>query len=127
VFVLNPGCGTGTGGAAVNEVMALDGNTSNGAALFASQCSGCHGSGGSGGSGGSILGVTNPDSLTSFILSGPGEMPAFGSILTDQEISDVVWYVVDVLQGSGASGGGGTVVGGGGDDDDGDDDRSRAL
>jgi cytochrome c6 len=69
-----------------------------GAELFAANCARCHGADGGGGlgpglSGGRVLTrFPDPADETAFVTRGAGTMPAFGRILTPEQIRQVVDY-----------------------------------
>ena len=88
-------CGGKTG--RVDDINALEGDSDNGAEVFAANCAGCHAADGTGGSGPDITGEDDQDEVTEVVLEGEGSMPAYDGDLTDQEIADVVAYVIDVL------------------------------
>ena len=81
----------------VDDINALEGDSDNGAAVFASNCAGCHAADGTGGSGPDITGEDEQDEVTEIVLNGEGDMPSYDGDLSDQEIADVVAYVIDVL------------------------------
>jgi quinohemoprotein ethanol dehydrogenase len=82
----------------------LAGNVSNGATVFGANCSVCHGAEGKGGNGGPNL-TTIPaakqyGAVFHQVRRGGGGMPPFQGTLTDQEIADVVSYVLkDITHG----------------------------
>ncbi len=86
------GC-TGSEGSRVDDVLALDGDATNGADVFGDTCAVCHGDDGSGGSGPDLTGQDSLETVISSVLNGNGSMPAFDGDLTDQEIADVAAYV----------------------------------
>jgi cytochrome c551 len=81
----------------VDDINALEGDSDNGAIVFADNCAACHGADGTGGSGPDITGEDDQDEVTDVVLNGEDEMPAYDGDLSDQEIADVVAYVLDVL------------------------------
>ncbi len=81
----------------VEEVLALEGDATNGAEVYAVNCAGCHGADGSGGSGPNIQGEDEEEEVASVILEGEDSMPSFDGDLTDQEIADVVAFVTTTL------------------------------
>jgi len=78
----------------VAAILELEGDVSNGAALYGSDCAGCHGLTGEGGSdpamSDAIDGLSDEDLIT-VILDGVGGMPAH-DYLEDQEIRDILDY-----------------------------------
>jgi mono/diheme cytochrome c family protein len=83
----------------IDDVLALEGDPTNGEAVYLDTCAGCHGEDGTGGSAEGIVGEDEgEDELAEVILFGEDEMPAFDGDLTDQEIADVIAFVTDVLQ-----------------------------
>lgn len=83
----------------IDDVLALEGDPTNGEAVYLDTCASCHGDDGSGGSGPDIASESeSEDELAEVILFGEEDMPAFDGDLTDQEIADVIAYLVDVLQ-----------------------------
>jgi mono/diheme cytochrome c family protein len=77
-----------------------------GAGVFIRACSGCHGVDGRGGmaaSGftvpprnfhdGAAMQAFSDDALRAVIRSGKGQMPAFGALLEEQEVTDVIAFV----------------------------------
>jgi mono/diheme cytochrome c family protein len=81
----------------VDEINELEGDPENGAVVYAANCAGCHGADGTGGSGPDITGEDDQDEVTEVVLSGEDSMPAFDGDLSDQEIADVVAFVIDGL------------------------------
>lgn len=72
--------------------------SSEGAALFADNCSGCHGADGGGGSGPDIRGEDSLDSVKAQIESGGDGMPAFSGLLPPGQIDALAQYVTGELQ-----------------------------
>ena len=81
----------------VEEVLALEGDATNGAEVYAVNCAGCHGADGGGGSGPNIQGEDSEEEVAGVVLEGEDEMPSYDGDLTDQEIADVVAFVTTVL------------------------------
>jgi mono/diheme cytochrome c family protein len=82
----------------------LEGDASKGESVYASAgCGGCHTleAAGSSGSIGPNLDETQPDAalVTDRVTNGQGAMPPFKDDLTEQEIADVVAYVVQNTSG----------------------------
>ena len=100
VAMVGWGCGTGYG-PEVDAVLALDGDATAGAEVFAATCgtSSCHGPDGSGSGEAVDLSEHVPHhddaELVSFYVNGTGEMPAQG--LEDQEGADVLAYLRDTF------------------------------
>jgi mono/diheme cytochrome c family protein len=72
-----------------------------GAETFAGTCASCHGAQGEGGVGPAFAGIEDryPDAAdqVQVVIGGRGQMPAFGSTLTDTQIEAVVAYEREVL------------------------------
>lgn len=86
------GCG------AYSDILALDGDATVGATVYADNCASCHASDGTGGTGPDLtahVGHHSESELVTVIAEGDGVMPAFASTLTDQEIADVLAFLVD--------------------------------
>lgn len=81
----------------VDDINALEGDAENGALVYAANCAACHGADGTGGSGPDITGEDDQDEVTEVVLNGEGGMPAYDGELSDQEIADVVAFVIDGL------------------------------
>lgn len=81
----------------VEEVLALEGDATNGAEVYAVNCAGCHGADGGGGSGPNIQGEDSEEEVASVVLEGEDEMPSYDGDLTDQEIADFVAFVTTTL------------------------------
>lgn len=75
----------------------LTGVAARGAGLFAHNCQACHGEGGVGGAGPKLARTTilkNEGAFWETVLHGRGPMPAWGAVLTHQEIADIhAWLV----------------------------------
>jgi cytochrome c oxidase subunit II len=71
--------------------------------VFAARCVSCHGESGGGGRGPSVRGermlerFPDPADQIAVIANGRGGMPAFGSVLSEEEIDAVVRYTREVL------------------------------
>ncbi|CAN0453355.1 unnamed protein product [Ectocarpus fasciculatus] len=95
------GCGDkeGDSGAADSTaaVLSLSGDASNGAAVYASYCSGCHGADGEGISAPAMTAIVpdrSDEELVAAILNGVGSgMPAYAGTLTEQEVADVLAHL----------------------------------
>ncbi len=89
---------------AASPQAAPEGDVAAGKALFTGKlgCYGCHGQAGGGGMGPSLADKTwiyggDAASISETIHNGrPGGMPAFGSNASEQEITDVVAYVMSL-------------------------------
>ena len=70
-----------------------------GRAVFANACSACHGPSGEGGHGGgpALIAATNRATVMQTVSGGRNEMPAFGSLLSPEQIRDVSAHVVETL------------------------------
>lgn len=80
-----------------DAVLALTGDVSSGASLYASRCETCHLADGTGGGAFPDIGVYlsshDEADLVRTMIEGPGTMPSFeGS--TDQELADILAYAV---------------------------------
>lgn len=90
--------------AAASPDSASTGDAAAGKTLFTGKlgCYGCHGQAGGGGMGPSladktwIYGGTEADITTTITDGRPGGMPAFGANASEQEIADVVAYVMSL-------------------------------
>lgn len=86
--------GISLGTASCSESRAPD--TTRGAAIYAQQCARCHAVSGEGITGPSLIGITDvfvdASGQERFVSNGGGDMPKFGEILSEAEISDVVAY-----------------------------------
>jgi mono/diheme cytochrome c family protein len=82
------------------------GDATHGEQLFAQFCSGCHGVGGSRSTAGIILNSTefldghNDEIIASQIQNGGREMPSFHSILTGQDVNDLLSYMRNGFSGA---------------------------
>ena len=87
------------GGSRVDDILALSGDEAAGDALYAQNCAVCHGASGGGGSGPNLTGESLDGEVVQVILSGEDEMQAFGDVLSDQEIADILaWLDVNVFE-----------------------------
>lgn len=89
---LASGCGDT---AQVDDILALEGDSTNGEVVFSANCASCHGADGTGGSGPNLVGEAGEDDAewVETILGGEDAMPAFIDVLTDQEIADVLAWL----------------------------------
>ena len=78
---------------AAADTGAPGGGTSDGAAIFTSNCAGCHGVDGTGGSGPNLQGEDNLDKVVAQVTSGGENMPPFEGQLSAAEIQAVAEYV----------------------------------
>lgn len=105
LFLLLPllaACGDGGSTTRVDDILALTGDATNGATVFADNCAACHGADGTGGSGPDLTGESEgAEEMADIILNGEGDMTAFDGVITDQEIADVIAYVESIATGSG--------------------------
>lgn len=92
------GCGDkGDSGDPVSSILALSGDAAAGEAIYTANCSGCHGASGEGGTGPDLATVATAHSeeeMATSIYYGNGTMPAYGGTLADQDIADVISYIV---------------------------------
>jgi alcohol dehydrogenase (cytochrome c) len=80
------------------ELSAAD--AANGERLFQEACQFCHGLDGQGGHQGvSLQAMTDPQVVFQTVRAGRNNMPAFGSLLSREEVRDVAAYVARVLNG----------------------------
>jgi alcohol dehydrogenase (cytochrome c) len=88
----------GASGVALDGELPDFGNSSpeRGQLVFTQTCASCHGAEGNGGHGGPALTSTVLDagSAAATIYNGRNQMPAFGQLLTAEEIGDVAAYIV---------------------------------
>lgn len=75
------------------DTSSLTGDATAGATIYADNCASCHGADATGGSGPNLVGVVETDEATDIITNGEDAMPAFGDILSEQDIADVIAYV----------------------------------
>jgi alcohol dehydrogenase (cytochrome c) len=70
-----------------------------GRAVFANACAACHGPSGEGGHGGgpALAAATNRAAVMQTVSEGRNEMPAFGRLLSPEQIRDVSAHVVETL------------------------------
>lgn len=64
--------------------------------LYETNCVGCHGGDGNGGSGPALSGnetVQDTERVVNQILHGGGRMPAFGPVLSDEQIASIASYI----------------------------------
>jgi len=94
VLTLLAGCSGGTEDTATGDAVA-------GEAVFDANCASCHGVGGTGGSSGPDLTAESEGAgeIEEIVRNGEGDMPGFEGSLDDQEIADVVAYVVSIGSG----------------------------
>ena len=80
----------------VDDILALDGDPVAGEVVYGDNCSGCHGANGEGGSGPTMSSVAKNSEagIINVVLSGEESMPSFDT-LPDQDIADVVAYIVE--------------------------------
>ena len=95
------GCGGGDATTTTTTVVATTETTASGgnidaAALFSANCASCHGVNGEGGIGPDLRGITDASLVETQVKAGAGSMPAFGGKLSDEEISALATYVVDL-------------------------------
>ena len=70
-----------------------------GRSVFEKACGGCHGVSGEGGHGGgpALAGATNRSTVAQVVREGRNDMPAFGRLLSPEQIRDVSAHVVETL------------------------------
>jgi quinohemoprotein ethanol dehydrogenase len=86
------------GTAGKTNLASLKGNAERGGQVYANGCVFCHGPKGYGTHGGkSLKEMLSIPVITSVVVNGRNDMPAFKGILSDQDIVDVANYIVDVL------------------------------
>jgi predicted lipoprotein with Yx(FWY)xxD motif/cytochrome c5 len=64
--------------------------------LYETNCAGCHGEDGSGGSGPALAGsstLQDAERVINQVLHGGGRMPAFGSVLSDEQIASLTTHI----------------------------------
>ena len=74
-------------------ILGLSGDIANGSTLYATNCQACHGATGEGGTGTVLTGLTFTEDLVNSVIDGKNYMPAFGTVLLDQEIADLIAHV----------------------------------
>ncbi len=78
------------------RILAATGEPSRGAALFATNCARCHGADGTGDFGPNLydrVPMRDDDTLARRLLLGLGPMPAWDSVLSDQELADLLAFL----------------------------------
>jgi mono/diheme cytochrome c family protein len=92
------GCGDkGDTADPVTSILGMSGDAAAGEAVYTATCSGCHGAAGEGGTGPALSDVVadhSEEHMISVIYYGDGTMPAYGGTLAEQDIADVVAYIV---------------------------------
>ena len=82
-----------------SDILSLSGDAANGEALFQSMCTSCHGSDGSGASGPNLydrVPLLDESSIVEVLLDGTsGGMPGYSGTLEDQEIADLLAYLLE--------------------------------
>lgn len=70
-----------------------------GRAVFENACGACHGASGEGGHGGgpALVGAVNRLAVAQVVRDGRNDMPAFGRLLSPEQIRDVSAHVVETL------------------------------
>ena len=74
-------------------ILGLTGDALNGATLYGVNCEACHGQTGTGNTGTELRGLSFTEELITSVLEGKNYMPAFGTVLADQEIADIIAHV----------------------------------
>ena len=89
--------GTGTAPSRTELILALTGDSANGELVYlANSCGACHGGAGEGSVslGAPPIGPpTDPTVLVENVLFGAGDMVAYGDVLSDQEVADLLAWV----------------------------------
>jgi len=70
------------------------GDADAGSTVYADNCTSCHGADGAGVSGPALAGLTDEASMEAKIVDGAGGMPAFGESLDEQDVADVIAYIL---------------------------------
>jgi mono/diheme cytochrome c family protein len=86
----------------VDDILALTGSVDDGMAFYTANCQVCHAADGTGGAGPNLNTVVPPlsdEDLATVLIDGVGTMPAYGGS-TDQELADVMAYVLQEWGGS---------------------------
>lgn len=92
ILALTAGCGE------YDDILSLEGDASAGATVYADNCASCHAADGTGGTGPDLtahVGHHSDEELVGTIVDGSGTMPAFGASLDDQDIADVLAFLID--------------------------------
>ena len=91
-LTLLAGCSGGT-----DDTATASGDAVAGVDVFNAICASCHGVGGTGGSGPDLTAESEgAGEIEEIVRNGEGEMPGYEGTLDDQEIADVVAYVVSI-------------------------------
>ena len=79
-------------------VVVLEGDSTAGETPYLASCASCHGDDATGGTGANLVAGMHhsEEEIVDWILSGKGDMPAFGSTLSDQEVKDVYTYLISL-------------------------------
>lgn len=82
--------------ARVDDVLALEGDPEVGEAVYGDNCERCHTDGEGVGQApySEVVPASTDEALVTAILEGPGFMPSFDEDLSDQDIADLVAYMV---------------------------------
>lgn len=84
----------------VEVILTLEGDITNGAALYDADCASCHGADGMGGVGSNLveqLTILSKEDVVQTVVEGRGVMPEWGLTKSDEEIADVVAYLYDAF------------------------------
>ena len=78
-----------------DAILALEGDATAGATVFADNCASCHGTDATGGSGPDLTAEADEadEELLEYIVYGEEDMPSFDGVLDDQEMADVLAYI----------------------------------
>lgn len=87
-----------SGCADYDAILALEGDSTEGATVFSDHCASCHGADGTGGTGPDLtshIGHHSSAQLVGVVVEGDGVMPGFAGTLDDQQIADVLAFLVE--------------------------------
>lgn len=95
------GCGSDTAATITTAAPSTDTTTAPGsdfdaATLYSANCGSCHGEGGAGGIGPDLRGLTDAALIEGQVSNGAGSMPPFANKLSEDEISAIATYVIDL-------------------------------
>ena len=81
------------------SAVGADADLATGRAVYANACGACHGPSGEGGHGGgpALVAATSRSTVMQVVSEGRNEMPAFGRLLSPEQIRDVSAHVVETL------------------------------
>ncbi len=87
-------------GDAIQTIVSLTGDVTNGAAVYDTNCAVCHGDSGEGDSGPELYETEEAVELADIVWNGSGDMAGYDGFLTEQEVADVIAFVADVFHGA---------------------------